>query len=83
MFQGGIRPHIDTGKRSIQKLKGSISLDYDDYDEDDEEDEEDEDDHDHDDDDDDDDDDDFWYMFETLKETLMTVWLIVPWGRGF
>ena len=55
----GIRPHIDTGKRSIQKFKGAISLDYDDYDEDDEEDEEDEDDHDHDDDDDDDDDDDF------------------------
>ena len=24
----------------------------------------------------------FWYLFEALKETLKTVWLLVPWGRG-
>ena len=24
----------------------------------------------------------FWYLLETLQETLMIVWLIVPWGWG-
>ena len=24
----------------------------------------------------------FWYLLETLLETRMIVWLIVPWGRG-